>query len=183
MEWIAYLVALLFVLLGAGCLVLVLFQLPGGWILLTLAFGIEYLLDTLYLSADSQPTFSPTVLWGSLALLLLGEALEFGASTLGAKGGGATRRGMIGSLVGGIGGALLFTPLIPLPIVGTLVGALMGTFIGAMAGEITGQVPNSMQGSIKPAIGATIGRVVGSMSKVCVTLAIWIVLSVAAFWG
>ena len=182
MEWLTYLIALLFVLLGAGCLVLVLFQLPGGWILLALAVGIEYIVDRFYLPAESQPTFPPSVLWGSLALLLLGEALEFGAGALGAKQGGATRRGMIGSLVGGVVGAILFTPLVPLPVVGTLVGALIGTFLGAVVGETTGQTPSSMQSSIKPACGATLGRVVGSMSKICMALAVWIVLSVTAFW-
>ena len=182
MEWITYLIASLFVLLGAGCMVLVLFQLPGGWILLTTALGIEFLVDRFYLPVASQPTFGSLVLWGSLILLLLGEVLEFGTGLLGAKHGGATRRGMIGSLLGGMAGAIFFTPIIPVPVVGTLIGALLGTFIGAVIGEATGSDPSSLSGSIQPALGATIGRVVGSMSKLCVAFAVWIVLSVAAFW-
>jgi uncharacterized protein len=182
MEWLTYLVAMLLVLLGAGCMALVLLQLPGGWILLALAVTIEFFVDRYYLPAASQPTFQPSVLWGSLALLLVGEVLEFGAGALGAKQGGATRRGIIGSLVGGMVGAIFLTPMIPIPVVGTLVGALLGTFLGAVIGETTGSVPSSLQGSIKPAFGATIGRVVGTMSKICVALAVWIVLSVSAFW-
>jgi len=182
MTWIAYLVALAFVLLGAGCLVLVALGLPGGWLLLALAAGIEFFVDPLYLPGVSQPTFPPWTLWTSLLLLLVGEVLEFGASALGAKRGGATRRGMVGALAGGLVGAILLTPVIPIPVVGTLLGALVGTFLGALAGETTGRRPSSLRGSIKPAAGATVGRVLGSMSKLGIGLVVWIVLSVAAFW-
>ena len=182
MQWLSYLVAFLFVLLGAGCLVLVAAGLPGGWLLLALAACIEFFVDPFYLPDVAQPTFPPWTLWMSLLLLLLGEVLEFGASVLGAKQGGATRRGMLGSLAGGLAGALLLSPVIPIPIVGTLVGALVGTFLGAVAGETTGRRPSSLPGSIKPAAGATVGRVLGSMSKLGIGLAVWIVLGVAAFW-
>jgi hypothetical protein len=182
MQWLAYLVALLLVLLGAGCLVLVAIGLPGGWLLLALAACIEFFVDPFYLPRGAQPTFPPWTLWASLLLLLLGEVLEFGASALGAKQGGATRRGMLGSLVGGLAGAILLTPVIPIPVVGTLIGALVGTFLGAVAGETTGRRPSSLPGSIKPATAATVGRVLGSMSKLGIALAVWIVLGVAAFW-
>jgi uncharacterized protein YqgC (DUF456 family) len=182
MQWLSYVVAFMFVLSGVGCLALVVIQLPGGWLLLALAVCVEFFVDPLYLSPESQPTFPSWTLWTSLALLLVGEAVEFGASVLGAKQGGATRRGMIGSLIGGFAGAILLTPVIPVPVVGTLVGALVGTFLGAVAGEITGQEPSSLPGSIKPATGATVGRVLGSMSKLGIALAMWMVLSVAAFW-
>ena len=183
MEWLAYLTAFLFVLLGVGCLALVVIQLPGGWLLLALALGIEFLLDPLYLSEERSVTFPAWTLWTSFLLLLLGEAIEFGASALGAKQGGATRRGMIGSLVGGLAGAFLLTPVIPIPIVGTLVGAILGTFLGAMVGETTGYEPSTFSGSIKPAVGATVGRVLGSVSKLGIALVLWIMLSVAAFWN
>ena len=49
MQWLAYLVALLLVLLGAGCLVLVAIGLPGGWLLLALAACIEFFVDPFYL--------------------------------------------------------------------------------------------------------------------------------------
>lgn len=182
MQWLSYLVAFAFVFLGAVCLVLVAIQLPGGWLLLAIAACIEFFVDPFYLPGESQPTFPPWTLWASLLLLLLGEALEFGASALGAKHGGATRRGMIGSLFGGLAGAILLTPAIPIPVVGTLVGALVGTFLGAVVGETTGRRPSSLPGSIKPAAGATVGRVLGSVSKLGITLVVWIVLSVAAFW-
>jgi uncharacterized protein YqgC (DUF456 family) len=112
----------------------------------------------------------------------LGELIEFAAGAAGAKRGGAGRRGMIGALIGGIVGALLLTPFIPVPVVGTLIGAIIGTFIGAVLGEVTGLEPKTVRGSMKPALGATIGRVAGTVGKMGTAIVVWLTLSVAAFW-
>lgn len=181
MDWLLYVVAALFFLLGAICVLLVVLQLPGGWALLLMAIGIE-LADRWYLSDPDAATFGWLLLVLSLALLLIGEGIEFIAAAVGAQRGGASRRGMIGSLVGGVVGAIVFTPLMPIPVVGTLVGAVAGTFIGAVVGETSGREAKAVRGSMKPAIGASVGRVVGTTAKVAITIALWIVLSVAAFW-
>ena len=39
-----------------------------------------------------------------------------------------------------------------------------------------------MKDSVKPAFGATVGRVVGTASKLGITIAMWLVLSIFAFW-
>ena len=51
----------------------------------------------------------------------------------------------------------------------------------ALVGELTGG-QTTIKGTMKPAIGATIGRVVGTTSKVGIAIAMWLVLSVSAFW-
>ncbi len=187
MDWILYIVATLFFLIGIGCLLLVVVGLPGGWIMLCLAGVIEYC-DQYYLTGESgtTETFGWWVLGVCLGLMLLGEVIEFLAGLAGAKKGGASRRGMIGSLIGGIIGVFVFAPLFSIvPLIGTifgaLLGALLGTFAGAMVGELSAQEA-TMKDSLKPAFGATVGRVVGTASKLGITIAIWLVLTVFAFW-
>jgi uncharacterized protein YqgC (DUF456 family) len=173
------------VLLGAACLLLVVAGLPGGWIMLALAGLVEYA-DRFYLPSESRQTFEWWVLIACVVLLLIGEAIEFFAGVAGAAKGGASRRGMIGSLVGGIVGVFLFTPFFSIvPVVGTivgaLIGALLGTFLGALVGEWSAEETGLKQ-TMKPALGATIGRVVGTASKMGITIAIWLVLTICAFW-
>ena len=103
MEWLLYVVAVIFFLLGAACTVLVVFQLPGSWILLGIALLIEWL-DRYYLPAGSRQTFDWWVLGASLVLLIIGEIIEFVAGAVGARKGGSSRRGMWGALIGGFNG-------------------------------------------------------------------------------
>ncbi len=180
MDWMLYVVAAVFALVGLGCVALVVFQLPGAWIMLALAVVIE-LFDQWYLSDEPAVTFGWWWLGVCAALLGLGELIELVASVVGAKKGGASKRGMWGALIGGIVGAIVFQVAVPIPIFGALVGAIVGTFIGAIVGEMTGRDPQTLQGSVKPAIGASIGRIVASMSKVGIALAVWIGLCVTAF--
>lgn len=181
MEWMMYVVATVFFVIGAMCIVSIIFSIPGGWLMLGLACIIEFV-DRFYLPVERQQTFGWWVLGASLVLLGVSELIEFAAGAAGAKRGGAGRRGMVGALIGGILGAIFLTALVPIPVVGSLIGAIVGTFVGAVLGEITGKQPKTVRGSVKPAIGATIGRVIGTFSKIGIAMAVWIALSVAAFW-
>ena len=181
MEWIAYLVATVFCVLGFVCVLSIILGLPGTWIMIGLALLIE-VFDSAYLPPERQTTFGAWVLWTCVILAGIGELIELAAGAAGAKKGGGSKRGMIGALIGGIAGALLLTPFIPLPVVGTLIGAVIGTFTGAVIGEVTGEQAKTVTGSMKPAIGATIGRVAGTVSKIAIAIAVWIVLSAAAYW-
>ncbi|MDJ0836248.1 MAG: DUF456 domain-containing protein [Acidobacteriota bacterium] len=181
MEWVFYLVAALFSILGGGCVVLVVLGLPGTWILLGMAFLIE-LLDQYYLPAGDHQTFNWWLLGSCLALAAIGEILEFFAGLLGAKKAGSSKRGMMGAFIGGLVGAVFGTG-IPVPIVGTLIGAVLGTFAGAMIGELTDkEETREFHQTLKPAMGATIGRILGTLSKVPIALAIWLALALAVFW-
>lgn len=185
MEWLLYVVAVLFTLIGIVCLALVVIQLPGGWIFYGLAIIIE-LVDTWYLPGDNPWTFSPWVLIVGLALLGLGELLEFLGGLVGAKRGGASRAGTWGSLAGGIVGALvLAAPLAVIPVIGPVFGALLGAIIGSFAGAWIGEVGiarQSMRGSMKPATWAAVGRILGTTGKFAVTVVLWVLLCAAAFY-
>jgi len=112
-----------------------------------------------------------------LAFAILGEILEAGSSGIGAArfGGG---KGAIGaSVIGCILGAILFTPLIPIPIVGTLIGALIGSFLGGSMYEYL-QREKSVRESVQVGFGAALGKVGGVMAK---SLIGFIMLLVALF--
>lgn len=178
-EWVSIPVGVLFVLIGAASLVLIVFGLPGIWVMLATAVAIE-LADSLYLPDGATQTFSWWLLAVVFGLAVLGEILEFAAGVIGVKKGGGTKRGMWGALIGGILGAIILTPIIPVPVIGSLIGALAGTFIGALIGESTA-VEGTVRGSIKPATGATLARVLSTMVKMGIAVIIWLSLSVSAF--
>jgi uncharacterized protein YqgC (DUF456 family) len=185
MEWLLFVVAAIFFLVGAACTVLVVFQLPGTWILLCIAVLIEWL-DRYYLPEGDRQTFGWWILGACLGLLIIGEIIEFAAGAVGARKGGSSRRGMWGALIGGIAGAFVFMPLFSVvPVLGTLFGAffgaVLGTFIGAIIGELTIEQA-TIKGSMKPAIGASIGRIIGTTAKIGIGIAIWLSLSFSAFW-
>ena len=50
-----------------------------------------------------------------------------------------------------------------------------------MLGELSAEQA-TLKGSIKPAVGATIGRVLATLTKAGIAIAIWLVLTVSAFW-
>ena len=185
MEWLQYVFAAVFVVLGGVCVVLVVVQLPGTWLLLGVAAVVEYI-DRLYLPEGDRQTFGWWVLGGCLALAVIGEIVEFVAGAAGAKKGGSSTRGMVGALIGGIVGVFIFLPLFSIiPFFGTIFGAffgaVLGTFVGAIIGELTAE-QSTIKGSMKPAIGATIGRVLGTMGKIGIAMAMWMALSVSAFF-
>ena len=175
------LAALLFALAGAICLGLVVAGIPGGWILVGLAALME-LSDGLW-AGPGVVSFG----WGwiglSVAVLGLGEALEFASGVLGAKAGGARRRGMAGAVVGGFVGAIAGTFLLPVPVLGTVVGAFGGTFLGALSAEVSGADGRPAKEALLPALAATAARAVGLAAKIGLTLGVWIGLSIAAFTG
>lgn len=180
MDWLAYVIASIFALVGLGCLVLIVLALPGAWIMLALAVIIE-MIDGLWLSDHEPVTFGWTILLICTAIAGVGELVELIASMAGAKYSGSSNRGMWGALIGGILGAIILTPTIPIPVVGTLIGALIGTFGGAIIGELSLE-DAKFRGTVKPAIGATIGRAFGTGAKLCAAIVIWLTLTVAAFW-
>ena len=97
----------------------------------------------------------------SLLLLLLGEALEFGASALGAKHGGATRRGMIGSLV----------------------GAVLLSAVGALTGAVLSEVGQGKKGHQAWEVGkaAFVGRLLGTLGKMICAMIMFATSVIALF--
>jgi uncharacterized protein YqgC (DUF456 family) len=165
-----------FAVLGLGCILLVIMQLPGIWLMLLLGMGVQ--------SADAWWLLERDVDRGwwalgiGLVLAIIGEIIETAAGVAGARLGGGRKRGMWGALLGAIGGAVLGTVLIPIPLIGSLMGAIAGAFLGALIGEITGTNARSPGEAVKPAVGAAAGRAAGTIAKVGIGAAIWLTLLV-----
>ena len=180
MEWIDYLAASIFTLLGAACLLIVVIGMPGTWIMIGLAIGLEFL-QRLWAPAGSEYMFSIWVFVAVILIAALGEFREFVAGAFGAKKGGASKRGMLGALIGGVLGAIIGTFIIWIPFVGSLIGALLGCAGGAIIGEFNASRETTLKDTIKPAAGAVIGRILGTLAKLPCALAVWVILSVSAF--
>lgn len=180
MTTAAIVAAVVFALLGAVCVILAVVGLPGLWALVGLAFVVE-LADPLWLDARPAVTFGWGILVASVVLAILAELLDLGASLLGAKGGGASKRGMAGAFLGGIAGAVAGSFIFPL--VGTIVGGLLGTFAGAFVAETTGPEARTREEALGPALAATIAKVLGNLAKIGITFTLWVGLGVAAFTG
>lgn len=179
MEWLAYALAAVFALLGLGCLLLVVLGLPGTWVLLAIAFGVE-LVDAFLLPGATVVTFG----WGLLAicggLALLGEGIEAVAGAAGTRFGGGTRRGMVGAFVGGLAGAIFLTPVFPVPVIGTLLGGMLGAFLGAFVAEATGPEARGREHNLRAAFGAAVGKLGGTVAKLGIGIVMWALLVRAA---
>lgn len=178
MNWLDLLLAVCFIVLGSGCTAIVLIGLPGTWVMIALAFGIT-LLQRVWAPADSEWLVAWWVFVVAIGIGILGEVLEFMAGALGARKGGASKQGMFGALLGGFGGTIVGTFLIPVPIVGSLIGAIVGCGVGAVIGELRAAPDVRIQDTIKPATGAVVGRVLGAVAKLPCAFVVWVMLSVA----
>jgi hypothetical protein len=175
MEWLGIGLALAFSLLGLVCILVTAIGLPGTWLMIALAVGLELLEGALGVAHDS------TKVWWTIgicaAFALVGEVVETAAGAAGTRAGGGTRRGMVGAILGGIVGGLFLTPIVPIPLVGTLIGAMIGTFAGALVAELSAEQALGHGASMRAATGATIGRLVGTMGKTLVAAFAWVVLT------
>jgi uncharacterized protein len=142
---------LLLCLIGGLCIVIV--NLPGLWVM-ALAAAVYALLTSLAL-------ITPKVLLILLSLALIAEIIDFAAAGAGAKRAGASRRGLIGAVIGGMLGAFVFS--LPLPIIGTLAGVCIGTFVGALIGELS--IGKEIGQSVRIGANATAGKLVGILFK------------------
>ncbi len=171
-------IGIVFTVLAAVLAATAVLGLPGTWLVIALAAGVD-LIELLW-REDGDATFGVWAIAAAIGIALIAEVVEFAAGAAGAKAGGATRRGTIGALVGGLVGAILGTFLIPIPLVGTLAGAALGAGGGALVGELTREGVR-VRDTIKPATGAAAGRIAGTILKVGFAAVIWLQLSIAAF--
>ena len=77
----------------------ILFNLPGTWLMVLSAVLLEWW-------TPDQVVFGQLALYGSLALALLGELLEFTLGASGARKSGGSKRAAALAIVGGIVGAV-----------------------------------------------------------------------------
>lgn len=103
-----------------------------------------------------------------LALAILGEIVEALLGLIYVAKKGATRYGVLGSFLGGIGGAILGSSWLPL--VGTLIGGFVGAFVGAVAGEWIAY--RRIEEALPTGFAAFVGKVLASTAKLFLGLAI-----------
>ena len=100
--------------------------------------------------------FTSGDVWLLVGLALIAAAAEglvYLAAGFGAKKGGASRKGVVGAVVGGILGLFIFPPW------GILIGPLAGAVVAELAGGTRGKA------AMKAGLGATVGVVGGAALK------------------
>jgi uncharacterized protein YqgC (DUF456 family) len=167
---VTYLWAVILVLTNAIWLALDLLGLPGNWLIVV---------GTLLVAWLEPEMFSVWTLVTIVILAAAGEVLELLSGALGARKGGAGRRGSVGALLGGIIGAIAGTFLIPVPVLGSLIGACLVACLGALAIELSGG--RDFRTSLRAGLGAGAGRAVGTVIKLAVGILLWFIVAVAAF--
>lgn len=169
MEWVAATVIALFALLGV---LLTAITLPGTWLMLLVALACKLVVPE-------------SIGWWWLAaaggLAVIGEIVEFLASAAGAKVGGAGRAGAWGALLGGLGGAILGTVLIPVPVLNTIAGGVVGAGVLATVLERS-RGKKSWRDSSRAGAGAAAGKFVSTLLKAAVAGVMAVVLMAGAVW-
>ena len=168
-----YVWLVMLIVLNACWLGLVVFALPGNWlIVLSTALFAWWRWD--------DHVFSIYTLIAITLLAVLGEVVEFLGGAGGAKKAGAGWRGAFGALAGAVTGAVVGTFAIPIPFLGTLIGACVGAGLGAWLLELIGG--KKMEESVKLGVGAGVGVFLGTTTKFAIGAIIWLIVAVAAFW-
>ncbi len=101
--------------------------------------------------------------WADLAVMavlaLAGQALDYAAAVLGAKGYGASRWGIAGAAIGGMLGLIL----------GNIIGLIAGSFAGAVLCEaLKGR---DFKASVRSGYGALAGFFCGAVGKLLLAIA------------
>lgn len=162
-----YVWASLIIVLLIGSQALQLFGGPANWI----GVGAVALWKWLY-PASMEWTFV-AILAG---VALVGEGIEFGLQTWGAKRYGAGRSGNIGGIIGAIVGAIFCAPF--LFGLGALPGALGGAYLGCLIFEMPGK---DFAEARHAALGAFWGKAFGMTAKIALG-AVIVVLGIPKVW-
>ena len=141
-------------------LALLVFGLPGVWVMIGLASLWDLVLS------DGAFTWQTYTLM--LGMAVTAEVAEFLAGHFGTKSFGGSSKGSLGGMVGAILGAILCAPLFFG--LGALPGALGGAFSGCLTVELVRGTPTSQ--AVRAAWGTTLGRFGGFVVKVGMALAI-----------
>lgn len=172
-------IAILLSLIAIGGWMANILGLPGNWVIVATAIGCAWWVpDTRFWNLGWYLAAA------ILAVALIGEALEFAASAVGASRLGGSKRGVVLSIIGSIAGAIVGLSLgSVVPIVGNIIASLLlgaaGAFVGAMLGERW--AGKDWNASIEIGGAAFWGRLLGTVGKaVCGTAACGLFL--AGLW-
>lgn len=163
-------IALTIILLSAVAWAGNLVALPGNWIMVLLLGSFAWLGPQ---TGRTEIGFSTVAVAAMLAIV--GEAVEFAASALGARRAGASRKSTTYAVLGSFGGALLGALVgVPIPIIGPIIAAILFAGLGAMAGAIYGERSEGKAWQETWAVGqaAFWGRTLGTFGKIAAGFAI-----------
>lgn len=166
------LLAVLASLAAAGALLAAL-QLPGTWLILASAAGYDWYYD--------WQRIGWRWLLALAALTVAAEVLDTLASVAAARRAGASRRAVVGSLLGGFIGMIVLS--LPVPVIGTIAGGLAGCFLGAAIGELS--IHDDVTAGARVGLFATLGRILGLMAKTAAAMVIagaTVSLATRAWW-
>ncbi len=167
MEWLYYIILLIFLTVGLWINIL---TLPGLWLMVAATAIYAWVTGGQYVS------------WTGLIVLtviaVIAEIVEFVAGGAGAAKAGGSKRAFVGSIVGGIIGAIFLTGLVPIPVVGTIIGIVLGTFFGAWATEA--MVKRDMGQGLRVGWGAALGRLIGIFTKLAFGIVIFLIAAFAS---
>jgi hypothetical protein len=165
-AWLYYFWALLLVVVCSIAWLLSLVALPGNWLIVAAAALFAWFFPEQI--GRGMMLYTVVVLAG---LAILGEVIEFGAGAAGAAKQGASRRGIVLSIVGAMAGSFVgLTVGTPIPILGSFVLALLGGAAGAFAGAYLGEAWKGRGEAERMAAGrgAFSGRLWGTVGKLAV---------------
>jgi hypothetical protein len=145
-----YIWSVVLILINGLCLSLVAFAIPGNWLMVIATAAFAWLLR-------GQNFISVYTLIAITLLAVLGS---------------------LGAIAGAMGGAVVGTFAIPIPIIGTLAGSAIGAAAGSAI--LSGAKGQNRRASL--AVHTGIGQFIGSSMKLMVGVVMWFVVAVAAFW-
>ena len=163
LAWVGWLLPVIVTVFSLLCWVLTLIGMPGNWGLVAIA-----LLCSLLASPDNSLHFSFSIVVAMLIVAIVGELLEFAASSLGVNKLGGSKKGGLLAIAGSVVGAIIGIVVgVPIPIVGSLVAAVVFGCFGAFGGAILGERwdGKEWEQAIKIGWGAFWGRLLGTVLK------------------
>lgn len=166
-------IAITFTLLNVVLAAVVFVGLPGHWMMLAIALGLELW----------RGEFSWWVLGGALLVCVLAEVLEFLAGAAGAKIGGGSKGAMWAAVFGGLAGGVLGTFFVPVPLLGTVIGAAVGAAVAAVVVEAGTIEKRTVGGLTKLGAATLVSRAAALALKGFLAVFVALALSLDAFIG
>jgi len=152
-EILKVVVLIILILSMPAGLIAVVLGLPGTWLIL--------ITSALYSWLTGFSVITYQMLLGLLLLAVAAEVLEFWSGLWGARRYGGSKKAMLGTLIGGLAGAIILTPML------FGFGAVVGAFFGAFAGGfvVTYLEQRKMNEAMRVGWGGLLGRVFAMVFK------------------
>lgn len=163
-------IQIVFIAMLMFSIVSIFLSIPGNFIVFlnTLIYGVVTHFDNLSLSF--------MLLIFVVAVLI--ELLEYFIIAFGARKYGASRLGVIGAIIGGIGGSI--SGFFFSPVLGAIFGGLIGVVVGTMAVELLRG--KRMREVLNATYGALLGRVGGLSVKAIGTVTLVVIVANQIFF-